>query len=89
MHRRVRSSRQRFQTYLKNLRERQRAGNGAPHPESNGKPHRPRVRSSWELVRQFFRLMKPHRGPVIFAAVYAHDFHHSWTDPARRDQVRD
>ncbi len=70
MHRRILSSRSRFQSYLKDLRERQRAASGKPHPETNGKPlHHHRARSSWELIREFFRLMKPHRGPVIFALV--------------------
>ncbi len=73
MQRRIISSRRRFRDYLKDLRERQRAGNGRPGPETssaedNGKLfHHPRVRSSWELVRQFFRLMRPQRGPVMFA----------------------
>ena len=68
MHRRITSSRSRFHTYLKDLRQRQQGGNGKPQPETNGKPlHHHRVRSSWELVRQFFALMKPHRGPVLLA----------------------
>ena len=73
MQRYIHSSRQRFQEYLKDLRNRQRAGRGQPSPESdpsqtNGKPiYHPRVRSSWGLVREFVRLMKPQRGAVLFA----------------------
>lgn len=73
MQRRIHSSRKRFQSYLQDLRKRQRAGKGQPRPESsdsshNGKPlHHARVRSSWELVREFFALMKPQRRRVFFA----------------------
>ncbi len=76
MHRKIHSSRQRFDEYLDDLHERQQAGNGKPSPEGpkpntngqHGKPiHHARVRSSLELVREFYQLMKSQRGPVAFA----------------------
>ncbi|MCA9072769.1 MAG: ABC transporter ATP-binding protein, partial [Planctomycetaceae bacterium] len=75
MHRRIVSSRQRFQDYLKSFQERQRAKEGhsatptkTSNAEANLKPlQQTQVRSSWELIRQFFVLMKPYRSPVYYA----------------------
>ena len=94
MHRRIISSRQRFPTYLKDLRERQRAGNGRPRPESspsesNGKLfHHPASapRGSWSAV---FRLDETPARAGDVCVGDADDLDRPGTRAARRDQVRD
>lgn len=59
-------SRQRFETYREKVRKRQ-LSKGQIHSTGDARAAKDRVRSSWQLVVQFFRLLKPFRRQVIFA----------------------
>jgi ATP-binding cassette subfamily B protein/subfamily B ATP-binding cassette protein MsbA len=62
-------SRQRFDKYLKTVRERNASGERPlPHGRSsNPKKIGDRQRSSWELFREFLRLTSSHRGQIFTA----------------------
>lgn len=70
MGRRVESSRQRFERYIQEVRERHKSKDELP-PSSyhqDGRPRsRRRMRSSTNLLVNFFRLLQGQRAPVAFA----------------------
>lgn len=53
----------RFQAYRQQVRLRQLPG-GSVHSKSETRAAKDRVRSSWQLVREFGRLLRPYRGPL-------------------------
>ena len=59
-------SRQRFETYRQKVRKKQ-LSKGQIHSTGDARAPKDRVRSSWQLVLQFFRLLRPFRRQVIFA----------------------
>ncbi len=63
---RSRSSRLRFFAYRSKVRLRQLPG-GSVHSVGAPRAARDRVRSSWQLTREFLRLLKPSRGPLLLA----------------------
>lgn len=62
------SSRQRFAVYRQKVRERLLPG-GSIHSTGDVRRAKDRVRSSWQLIREFLRFLKPHRGPVILTLI--------------------
>lgn len=65
MLRRIESSRRRFEEYRERLRKRE-----VLQPDLvRGAKHRPRVRSTWALVRSFVRLLGDQRPAVFFSLV--------------------
>lgn len=59
-------SRQRFDAYREKVRLRQ-LPKGSIHSTGDSRAAKDRVRSSWQLVLQFFRLLAPFRRQVVFA----------------------
>lgn len=60
------SSRRQFETYLGEVRKRKQEGVGRGHAVDR-RPPRKRVRSSFELMRSFLKLLRGQRGPVAMA----------------------
>ena len=74
----IRSSRRRYQTYRNKLKERRRdrtgPGGDASIPSSHGtndshKKNKPRSRSFTQLLRQFWALLRGHRGLLVAALI--------------------
>ncbi len=59
-------SRQRFDAYRDKVRQK-KLPKGGIHSTGDSRAAKDRVRSSWQLVLQFFKLLKPYRRQVIFA----------------------
>jgi len=62
--RQPRSSHARFDQYRKKVK-RKELPQGSFHSTGDSRSARDRVRSTTELVRQFFRLLKPYRAPIV------------------------
>jgi ATP-binding cassette subfamily B protein len=58
-------SRRRFETYLRELIEKRK--NGKPARDDRGLVRRDTPRSFWRLLVEFWRMLKGHRGAIIFA----------------------
>ena len=59
-------SRQRFDAYRDRVKQK-KLPKGSIHSPGDSRAAKDRVRSSWQLVLQFFKLLKPFRRQVIFA----------------------
>ena len=59
-------SRQRFEEYRRKVREKL-LPKGGVHSTGDARAAKDRVRSSWQLAGQFFRLLHPYRGPISLA----------------------
>lgn len=59
-------SRQRFDAYRDKVRQK-KLPKGGVHSTGDSRAAKDRVRSSWQLVLQFFKLLKPYRRQLIFA----------------------
>lgn len=59
-------SRNRFEQYRLKVRQRQ-LPKGSVHSSGESRAARDRVRSSWQLIRQFFGLLKPYRAPLALS----------------------
>ena len=59
-------SRQRFDAYRDRVKQK-KLPKGSIHSTGDSRAAKDRVRSSWQLVLQFFKLLKPFRRQVIFA----------------------
>ena len=62
----VSGSRQRFDAYRDRVKQK-KLPKGGVHSTGDSRAAKDRVRSSWQLVLQFFKLLKPFRRQVIFA----------------------
>lgn len=62
----VSGSRQRFDAYRDKVKQK-KLPKGGVHSTGDSRAAKDRVRSSWQLVLQFFKLLKPFRRQVIFA----------------------
>lgn len=62
----VSGSRQRFDAYRDRVKQK-KLPKGGVHSTGDSRAAKDRVRSSWQLVLQFFKLLKPYRRQVIFA----------------------
>lgn len=62
----VSGSRQRFDAYRDRVKQK-KLPKGGVHSTGDARAAKDRVRSSWQLVLQFFKLLKPYRRQVIFA----------------------
>ncbi len=74
MARRIRGSRQRFRTILERQQSRdQQPADAYGRDGYHGRHFRrgPRTRTSWELIRRFFSLMRPQKSLVVFALATA------------------
>lgn len=64
--RRTSGSRQRFAAYRNKVRRKQ-LPKGSIHSSGDLRAAKDRVRTSWQLVQQFFGLLRPYRRPIIFS----------------------
>lgn len=62
----VSGSRQRFDAYRDRVKQK-KLPKGSIHSTGDSRAAKDRVRSSWQLVLQFLKLLKPYRRQVIFA----------------------
>mgnify|MGYP002631111493 FL=1 len=62
----VSGSRQRFDAYRDKVKQK-KLPKGGVHSTGDTRAAKDRVRSSWQLVLQFFKLLKPYRRQLIFA----------------------
>ena len=60
----ISGSRQRFEQYRRKVKEKL-LPKGSIHSTGDARQAKDRVRTSWQLVMEFFRLLHPYRWPVI------------------------